>query len=275
MRARRESWPRGCVLFWSSGVPQDERKRADVLPEGLQPQEGGGAGARPELPLARRGPAEGAGLRGPRGRGAGEARPRVRLLLRRRPRGRVRLRGAGEASRTGGSSSPARSSTTPRSTAGSRRSGSASSPTTGAPRSATPGSRRADVVILPAFGVHGGGAAAPADEGLRPRGHDLRQRAERLEERPPLRPRRLHLGHPRQALPRGDEGHRLAGPDPPGRALPLREGPPGGRSSSATSSAGWVPAAALLERFPRGHEPRLRPRARPARRSASPTRRPC
>ena len=74
----------------------------------------------------------------------------------------------------------------------------------------------------------GDGDGAPAGQGLRARGHHLRQRAQRLEERPQVRPRGLHRGDPRQALPRGDEGHRLPGPDLRGRPLPLRARPRGG-----------------------------------------------
>ena len=40
--------------------------------------------------------------------------------------------------------------------------------------------------------------------------------------------RRLHRRHPRQALPRGDQGHGLPGADPLRRPLPLRARPGGG-----------------------------------------------
>ena len=122
----------------------------------------------------------------------------------------------------------------------------------------------ADVVILPAFGVSVAELQHLRVEGLRPRRHHLRQRAERLEERPPLRARRLHLGHPRQALPRGDEGHRLAGAHPRRRALPLREGPATRPSWCATSSAARCPRRRSSSGSREATSPGFDPDARPA-----------
>ena len=114
-----------------------------------------------------------------------------------------------------------------------------------------------DVVILPAFGVTVAEMAELRAARLRARGHDLRQRAQRLEERPPVRPRRLHGRDPRQALPRGDQGHGVAGLDALRRPLPLRARPPGGLRR--------------LRLHPRGgrggRDPRALRRTRPARAS--------
>ncbi len=79
-----------------------------------------------------------------------------------------------------------------------------------------------DVVILPAFGVSVPELAAPQVEAVRARRHDLRQRAERLEESPLLRARRLHRDHPRQALSRGNARDGVAGADPHGRPVSVR-----------------------------------------------------
>ena len=121
---------------------------------------------------------------------------------------------------------------------------------------------KADVVILPAFGVSVAELHAPARQGLRAGRHHLRQRAQRLEERPPLRARRLHGGDPRQALPRGDEGDRLAGAHAPRRALPVREGPRRGRARVRLHPRHGRGAGARRA-LPRGDEPGLRPGARP------------
>ena len=79
-----------------------------------------------------------------------------------------------------------------------------------------------DVVILPAFGVTIDDFEALRAIGLRARRHDVRLGAQRLEARRELRARRLHRAHPRQALPRGDARHGVAGAQVPRRALPRR-----------------------------------------------------
>ena len=58
---------------------------------------------------------------------------------------------------------------------------------------------------------HRGDAAAARAPRLHAHRHDLRLGAERLEERPPLRRRRLHVDHPRQGVARRDAGDRVAG----------------------------------------------------------------
>ena len=68
-----------------------------------------------------------------------------------------------------------------------------------------------DVVILPAFGVTIDDFERLRAHRLRAGGHDLRLGAQRLEAGRELRPGRLHRDHPRQALPRGDQGHREPG----------------------------------------------------------------
>ena len=172
------------------------------------------------LPL-RAGPADGAS-------GA-----RVRLLLRRRPRRRLRLPGAPASSRPAGlphrrdHPQPARQRPAAR-------------PGHPLPRP-TPASRGTrstadDVVILPAFGVTVDDLRAARRHRLHPDRHHLRLGAERLEERPALRRGRLHLDHPRQALARGDPGHRVAGGAGAGRPLPGRARPRRGRGWSATTS---------------------------------------
>ena len=82
------------------------------------------------------------------------------------------------------------------------------------------------------------------------------------------------VGHPRQALPRGDEGHRLPGPDPPGRALPLREGPARGRGGLPVHPrrGGRRRAARAVLARPRA---RASTPSATSSGSASPTRRPC
>ena len=80
---------------------------------------------------------------------------------------------------------------------------------------------------------------AAARDRLRAGGHDLRLGAQRLEAGRELRARRLHRAHPRQALPRGDQGDRQPGDEVPGR--PLSRGARHGRSaawSATTSRAG-------------------------------------
>ena len=101
--------------------------------------------------------------------------------------------------------------------------------------------------------------AAPARHGLRAGRHHLRQRAERLEERPQVRARRLHRGHPRQALPRGDEGHRLPGADPRRAGTTSACATATRRSSSARSSAATVGADAIRERFAHAASPGFDP----------------
>ena len=137
------------------------------------------------------------------------SRARVRLLLRRRPRRRLRLSGAQALSRSAASSSPAKSSTTRTSTTSCARQGirflsdagesidaaDAATTSSSCRRSASPSSCSQQ---LERARLHAGR-------------HHLRLGAERLEEREALRRRRLHLGHPRQVLARGDAGHRLAG----------------------------------------------------------------
>src|SRR5213594_2734070 len=59
-----------------------------------------------------------------------------------------------------------------------------------------------DVIILPAFGV-----TVRDFDRLRARRHDLRLRAQRVEAGRVVRQGRLHGDHPRQVIPRGDEGH--------------------------------------------------------------------
>ena len=92
-----------------------------------------------------------------------------------------------------------------------------------------------DVVILPAFGVTMAMLRAARSARLHAGRHDLRLGAERLEERPALRRGRLHLGHPRQGLARGNAGHRLAG-GRVRRPLPGRVRRRRSRSWSATTS---------------------------------------
>ena len=116
-----------------------------------------------------------------------------------------------------------------------------------------------DVVILPAFGVPVGEM-----EFLRGRGCVLVDTTcgsvlnvwKNVHQ---YGARRVHRRHPRQALPRGDEGHRLPGPDPRRRALSLRARPGGGgdrvRVHPGHGERGGDPGAAS----PRG-EPRLRSR---------------
>ena len=61
---------------------------------------------------------------------------------------------------------------------------------------------------------------AAARDRLRAGGHDLRLGAQRLEAGRELRARRLHRHHPRQALPRGDQGDRQPGDEVSGGPLP-------------------------------------------------------
>ena len=68
-----------------------------------------------------------------------------------------------------------------------------------------------DVVILPAFGVTIDDFERLRGDRLRAGGHDLRLGAQRVEAGRGLRAGRLHGDHPRQALPRGDQGHREPG----------------------------------------------------------------
>ena len=68
-----------------------------------------------------------------------------------------------------------------------------------------------DVVILPAFGVTIELLAELDRPRLHAGRHDLRLGAERLEEREALRRGRLHVGHSRQVLARGDARHGVAG----------------------------------------------------------------
>ena len=75
---------------------------------------------------------------------------------------------------------------------------------------------------MPAFGVTIGDFERLRDDRLRAGGHHLRLGAQRLEAGRELRPRRLHRDHPRQALPRGDQGDREPGDEVPGRPLPRR-----------------------------------------------------
>ena len=107
---------------------------------------------------------------------------------------------------------------------------------------------RDDVVILPAFGVTVAMLAAARSPRLHARRHHLRVGAERLEERPPLRRRRLHVDHPRQGLARGDAGHRVAG-GRVRRPLPGRVRRRTRPRSSATTSGGGGDRDAFLERF--------------------------
>ena len=233
-----------------------------------------GPGPRAELPQPGGGPPEGARVPRPRGRRRLEARPGVRLLLRGRSRGRVRLRDAGEVPR------PAdlplrRDHPQPRRERAHRRTWASASCPRRRTRPALRGGRGGGRGHPARVRRDGGGDGAPARPGLRARRHHLRQRAERVEERAPVRARRVHRRHPRQALPRGDEGHGLAGPDPRGRPLPLRARPRGGGASCAGSSAGTVRAP---KRSASASGPRRAPASTPSgtsRASASPTRRPC
>ncbi|MCK7461447.1 MAG: hypothetical protein MZU84_04960 [Sphingobacterium sp.] len=82
--------------------------------------------------------------------------------------------------------------------------GSGSCPTTAAPRSATPGSRPRTSSSCPPSACRWASCSTCATKGCVLVDTTCGSGAERLEERPPLRAGRLHLGHPRQALPRGD-----------------------------------------------------------------------
>ena len=94
-------------------------------------------------------------------------------------------------------------------------------------------------------------APAPAGEGLRPRRHDLRQRAQRLEERPPLRARRLHRrSSTASTTTRRRKATASQALDPPRRALPLRAGPRRRPQLVCDFIRGDVPAAALLDALP-------------------------
>ena len=77
-----------------------------------------------------------------------------------------------------------------------------------------------DVVIMPAFGVTIHDFERLRAHRLRDGGHHLRLGAQRVEAGGGLRPRRLHRGHPRQALPRGDQGHGEPGDEVSRRPLP-------------------------------------------------------
>ena len=141
-------------------------------------------------------------------------------------------------------------------------------------RGASNGSDADDVVILPAFGVTVGDAAAARSARLHADRHDLRIGAQRLEERPPLRRRRLHVDHPRQGVARGDPGDRVAG-GPVRRPLSGRVRPRRNRRSSATTSAAAAIATAFLAAL---RATRSRPASIPTAicsASASPTRRRC
>ena len=93
-------------------------------------------------------------------------------------------------------------------------------------------------MILPAFGVTIHDFERLRGHRLRPGGHDLRLGAQRLEAGGELRPRRLHRDHPRQALARGDQGHRQPGDEVPRRPLPRRARHGRGAAGAATSSSG-------------------------------------
>ena len=200
-------------------------------------------GAGPELPQRGRGPAKELGYAARAGELTPEAGPRVRLLLRRRPRGRVRLRDARAV--PGPPHLPLRRD---HPQPGRERPHRGAWASASCPRPQDPAdalrarSSAADVVILPAFGV-----PVAEMEHLRGKGCVLVDTTcgsvlNVWKNVHKLRARRLHRRDPRQALPRGDEGHRLAGPDPPGRPLPVRARPRRGRASSATSSAARVGA---------------------------------
>ena len=68
-----------------------------------------------------------------------------------------------------------------------------------------------DVVILPAFGVTVGEMAQLTPPGLHAGRHDVRVRAQRLEERHAIRAGRLHRDHSRQGEARGDARNGVAG----------------------------------------------------------------
>ena len=70
-----------------------------------------------------------------------------------------------------------------------------------------------------------GAAVAP---GLHAGRHDVRLRAQRVEERRPLRAGRLHRGHPRQGQARRDARDRVAGPEVPRGAVSRRARSPRG-----------------------------------------------
>ena len=156
-----------------------------------------------------------------RRRGAPEARPRVRLLLRRGSRRRLRVSGAREIS-----GPPHFSLRRDHPQPGRERApsadgdlhpaglGGASRPLCGCERRRRrhPSSVRR----------HVRGDGAPAREGVRARRHDVRQRAQRLEDGPPLRARWLHRRHSRQALPRGDARHGIAGAHARRRSVSVR-----------------------------------------------------
>ena len=91
-------------------------------------------------------------------------------------------------------------------------------------------------------------AAAARAARLHARRHDLRVGAERLEERPALRRRRLHVGHSRQGLARGNAGDRVAGRRVR-RALSRRVRRGARPRSSATTFGSGGDRAAFLARF--------------------------
>ncbi len=119
-------------------------------------------------------------------------------------------------------------------------------------------------------------AARPvAAPGMHAGGHDVRVGAERVEERPTIRPGRIHRGHPRQGPPRGDPGDRVAGD----RVVVGREVPRGpepgrgpGRLPTSSGPAETVPRFSSASATPR--RPDSTPTATSAR-SGWPTRRRC
>ena len=136
------------------------------------------------------------------------------------------------------------------------------------------GITREDVVILPAFGVTVADFERLRAHRLRAGRHHLRLGAERLEAGGELRPGRLYRDHPRQALPRGDQGHRQPGDPVSRRPIPGGAqhggGPPGLRLHR-----GRRRPRGLRERFGRGTSRRVRFRAATWSGWDWPTRRPC
>ncbi|CAA9313338.1 MAG: 4-hydroxy-3-methylbut-2-enyl diphosphate reductase, partial [uncultured Gemmatimonadetes bacterium] len=194
----------------------------DVLSPRLRPEKGDRAAHPVRVPQRAGGTHPRAGLRGPlrRGRGCGDraAGRGVRLLLRRGPGRGLRVRNAHPLPR------PARV------PAGGDHPQPPHQPAPHRDGDRLPAARPGRRVRLRRR--HAGRRGDPsrirrhhrrfpaaAGGGVRAGGHHLRQRAERVEARGAVRPRRLHLADPRQVPPRGDPRHRQPGPEARGRAL--------------------------------------------------------
>ena len=133
----------------------------------------------------------------------------------------------------------------------------------------------ADVVILPAFGVPVASSSTCASKGCVLVDTTCGSVLNVWKNVHTLRARRLHLGDPRQALPRGDEGDRLAGPHPSRRPLPVRARPRGGRARLRLHPRERPTRARSSSASPRPTSPGFDPERDLAAASASPTRPRC